>query len=133
MARRGRRETRSRMTRQSAVFQLPRIRPLTPPLSLPTRQGLRLVEDRRLYHPRGALRSARVFSGHPVKPLVARSPRFAVRRPGVPKAVGFAEPRKTLICVRRKQRKEVLHALARTGKGSGFGRKRRNNYSEVKC
>lgn len=42
----------------------------------------------------------------------------------IPKAVG--------ICVRRKARKEVLHALGKTKKGSGSGR-RHTPYSRIKC
>lgn len=42
----------------------------------------------------------------------------------------FADPRKVAVCVRRKQRREVLFALRKTGAG---GRKRRNQWSNVKC
>lgn len=39
---------------------------------------------------------------------------------------------KTIICARRKQRKEVLHALKKTGQ-TGQRRPRRNQYSNIKC
>jgi len=45
----------------------------------------------------------------------------------------FRWPLRLLVCARRRQRREVLHALQRTGKGSGGGRRRRNFYSEVFC
>jgi hypothetical protein len=44
----------------------------------------------------------------------------------------FKAPRNVAICVRRKIRKQVLHALKKTGKGSSPPR-RRNNWSNVKC
>lgn len=52
-------------------------------------------------------------------------------------ALTFGAPKFVLRCVRRKVRNEVLHALGKTGKGSGRklkGRKyRRNTYSGVHC
>lgn len=92
---------------------------------------LRMYEDRRAFHPLRDYRAARSFSnrGHGV--VVSKSvadsssfPRSTLR---------FAVPNKVLICVRRKERKEVLHALGRVGRGSGGGKKHRNQYSEVHC
>lgn len=49
----------------------------------------------------------------------------------------FARPDKIAVCVRRKRRREVLHALRLTNKrsrGSGGGRRRnRTPWSNVKC
>lgn len=50
----------------------------------------------------------------------------------VPAFVGFEEPASVITCVRRKQRKQVLHAKRKTGK-SGQKRPRRNRNSEVRC
>lgn len=47
--------------------------------------------------------------------------------------VGFAVPRKVGVCVRRKQRKEVLHALKYIGKGSRARRHRWNDLSRIDC
>lgn len=47
--------------------------------------------------------------------------------------IGFGDPSTVAVCVRRKQRREVLHAYRRTRKGSGAGRRRRNEYSNTKC
>lgn len=50
----------------------------------------------------------------------------------------FADPRRTIICVRRKQRREVMFAKFHMGSG-GAGRRRnwrrprRNNFSDVVC
>lgn len=49
--------------------------------------------------------------------------------------VGFALPWQVVICVRRKRRREVMHALKIAGKrGVGAGKpQRRNEWSEVRC
>lgn len=46
--------------------------------------------------------------------------------------LAFALPKRVLVCVRRKQRREVLFAKKRTGRGSR-SRKRFNVYSQVRC
>lgn len=45
----------------------------------------------------------------------------------------FARPERVGVCVRRHQRREVLHALKFTGKGSGGGRKPRRRQSTIRC
>lgn len=52
-------------------------------------------------------------------------------RGGVPK-LHFAVPERVGVCVRRKQRREVLLAL-RLGKKGSRGRRRRNPWSGVSC
>lgn len=47
--------------------------------------------------------------------------------------VRFARPDLVAVCLRRKVRKEVLHALHRTGRGRGKAPRRRNLYSNIKC
>lgn len=44
----------------------------------------------------------------------------------------FRVPARVAVCVRRKQRKEVMFALKRTGRGAK-SRKHFNPYSEVRC
>lgn len=52
----------------------------------------------------------------------------------VPSGVQFANPKHVAICVRRKARREVLHALKLTKKrGKGGGKTKRNLWSTVKC
>lgn len=52
----------------------------------------------------------------------------------VSKRVGFHAPWQVIICVRRKRRREVLHALNKTGAGKGRQRRPvRNTFSEVRC
>lgn len=107
--------------------------------SLPRLSSLRAIEDRREFHPEGDFRPARGFV-YPRHRLVVSVPRQEPSRladtytPVVPLGVSFKAPRQVAICVRRKQRREVLHAMGKTGRGSRFNRApRRNVYSEVSC
>lgn len=107
--------------------------------SLPRLSSLRAIEDRREFHPEGDFRPARGFV-YPRHRLVVSVPRQEPSRlpdtftPAVPVGVAFKAPRQVAICVRRKQRREVLHAVGKTGRGSRFHRApRRNIYSEIRC
>lgn len=97
------------------------------------RSPLLEVEDRRTYHPLSDLRpvlSLRKWSVRMVpKAPKGRAPAKLARGQF---RLGFVGPQHVQICVRRGQRKEVLHALKKTGKGSGRSRKR-NAYSNVRC
>lgn len=59
------------------------------------------------------------------------------KAPAVPAGVRFRLPRMVAICVRRKIRKEVLHAFRKTGKGGAKHRRRErakwNEFSLIKC
>lgn len=50
-----------------------------------------------------------------------------------PIRVAFEQPEKVLVCVRRKSRKEVLHALRLTGKKGRGGSHRRTPLSDIHC
>lgn len=108
---------------------------------------LREVEDFREWHPdpdHGAVTLggnwARVVV-HP-RPFVARSkPIYAWRGLPVglqpPVGLKFESPLKVVTCVRRKVRREVIHALAKLRKkkkpGRGGAKHRRTWRSEIKC
>lgn len=130
-----------RVVRSNANRRLPRFSPssLVSPLS-PRRATLRLFEDRREWHPDGPNRPARRFSGtrRPLT-LVDRKPlnpdRFAYLRqfPSQTKAlVAFENPSDVLVCVRRQQRREVIHATRKAGK-VGQKKPRRNALSKISC
>lgn len=105
------------------------------------------VEDRRRFHPEKATQPARTTSGHPVKPHKPKLAVTAVKRGpdgrpmkkkitlrSIPSRLQFAAPKRTIICLKRKIRKEVLHALQRTGRGHGSRRRpKRNAYSQISC
>lgn len=105
--------------------------PYSPPLSLPDQPAiwsdLMEVEDRRRYQP-----------GRPAGFRAAASTRSAVAptktHANLTQSVvqTFKAPAHVAICVRRKIRKAVLHALKKTGRGSSPPR-RRNYYSGVRC
>lgn len=123
-------------TRESSVYVRPNadlswIARSTAPVR-PFVVSLLPVEDLRRYHPLGAARSVKVVTGHAVQPLrVARPGRPPRVHPqNVPSGLAFAVPRKTVICIRRKRRREVLFAKnVRRGSGS----RRRNFWSDIRC
>lgn len=104
-------------------------------------------EDRRRWYPSSYTEPARSFSA-------PRSRLTVVSRVSHPRTVGrvdasrslssawsqtratvaFAEPRRTVLCVRRNIRKEVLHALDRVRPGgSGRSRSHWTEWSSVRC
>lgn len=126
--------TRSRTT------QLPKRPRVLPTNAIPRMRSLpRLVaplstyEDRRTYHPisrafRPAFsipRASRIIKA--VEPKAVR--RFSAQTKAT---LAFADPRRVLVCLRRRARKEVLLAL---GKGGGGSKRkpRRNHLSEITC
>lgn len=93
--------------------------------------------DRRMFHPDDVF--APVFSTRKDQRRivdrnvnVGRSGSTPYRNPFAATRLGFNVPAKVSVCVRRSQRKEVLFALRRTGKGSRSP-KRRNYWSDVQC
>lgn len=109
-----------------AVFE-PVSRSLPSPLvtdHLAIWSDLNEVEDRRTYKPGGQVNQPPASSRKTVAPTKLTNvaiPTFA-----------FKAPPHVAMCVRRKTRDEVLHALKKTGKGSGRPR-RFNPWSKTKC
>lgn len=93
--------------------------------------SLRMIEDRREFYP-DRLRPARALFSDAADMVVAR-PLGRRADLSVPFRLSFRDGSKVAICVRRKQRREVLFADLRTGKGSRVRRRRRNEYSDVRC
>lgn len=126
MARRSKSQ-RGRGTRSTSNFTLP----LSTFSRLPGQFefDLRDIEDRRLWHP-DPFRPAATFT--------AALPRLDVPKSSkkkgvvVPRSVGFVEPHRVLVCVRRTVRKQVMHAMGKAGK-RGQKKPRRNAYSEISC
>lgn len=102
---------------------------------VPLTTNLRLIEDRRFWHPQGPKAPARSFRSsvhrivevpkkpRPVKPHKIKS--------FVPTSLAFDDPA-TLICVRRKVRREVMFARRKAGK-RGQKRKTFSYYSSISC
>lgn len=130
MAKKGRNGLRDTYYIANPRLHVPRITTPRPIRLTP----LQLVEDRRTWHPDGRIhRPIRMTTTQRprLKPVAFSAPKF---KNTLPTKIGFDVPRKVAICVRRKQRKEVLHALKKTGR-SGGGRKkaRRNIHSDIHC
>lgn len=48
--------------------------------------------------------------------------------------IAFEDPKKTIICIRRRKRRQALFSLGKVGKGKKIRtRKRYNEFSEIKC
>jgi len=91
--------------------------------------NLRLLEDRRFWHPLGQRRPAQSFRNvnHSLKIPSGRSTsKYPLH------TVGFVNPENVAVCVRRKIRKEVLFAKRKTGK-RGQKKPRFNWFSKVSC
>lgn len=118
------------------------------------------IADGRVFHPLGKGRPALTVSHTPVKTLrvldrprtfkglapksikvgkaaAKRQHQFQVNRFGpvhvsqTKAAVAFQAPHRVLICLKRKIRKEVFHALGKAGRG--VRRPKFNRHSHIKC
>lgn len=89
----------------------------------------RVWDPQTVFTPRGPLRPSRLLSGQPSRLQVPRTSPWSP----LPSGVAFQQPKQVIACIRRKQRRGVLHALRKTGKGSGYGKKPRNLWSNIRC
>lgn len=102
--------------------------------------SLQEFEDRRLWHPEDPISPARSFTTSRHRLSLVDSPsryqyslKKNYRNLNQTKArISFVDPHRVLVCVRRKVRKEVMHALRHAGR-SGQRKPRRNAYSSVSC
>lgn len=110
----------------------------------PVQFPLNEVEDGRLFEPTARAISPlpggpkatsygtlpRLLSGAPARLKAAPTPASYY---SPPPAIAFADPRSTIACIRRQRRREVLHALRKTGKGSKARKRHRNQNSGIRC
>ena len=92
-----------------------------------------IIGDRRLLATRlrPPVRSGFEATRLVVAPAERARPR---RKSGVSPFFVFKGPKGVMVCVRRKERREVLFAGGRAGKGIRVrARRRRNEYSDVRC
>lgn len=92
---------------------------------------LRIVDDRRRFHPNPFIRPAVSVVRRADTKLVVSPIRRQTKVLRLPDKVAFAVPRNIALCVRRKVRKEVIFATS--GGGAGKRRPRRNQFSDVRC
>lgn len=74
----------------------------------------------------------RVIRGPGGRPLSSKNLVHGINASGVTSRLRFKVPHDVLVCLRRKIRREVLHAL-KLKKSGGGGRRRRNQYSDIEC
>lgn len=93
-----------------------------------------LYEDRRRHHPDGYHRPALTVGQHTKLQLVRQpaSARHLAQQKYPDPRLRFKAPERVLICVRRHQRKEVMFATNKAGRG-GQRRPTRNNYTNIHC
>lgn len=129
MSRRGR-SRRSETPIADATFQPP-IRSLAPLFSdLASPLGpLSEVEDRRTFHPLDDFRPAMEIGGTRTGPRQVKKS----FKPQLPFGLQFAVPEKTVVCVRRKTRREVIFAKRKQGGGRGRKRPTKNWFSKIGC
>ena len=90
------------------------------------------IGDRRFFHPMGELRPVVSVERAARRLVPARKALPSRSRVSIPERIGFAVPEKVMVCVRRKVRREVIHAKRLTGRGARAPR-RRNIWSNVSC
>lgn len=94
------------------------------------------LEDRREFHPEGVHRPARglpKLSADLVAPNLPARKRSGASVFRVPKVLSFRVPKRVSLCVRRHQRREVLFAIKKTGRGSRARFHKFNKWSLVRC
>lgn len=110
------------------------------PLSVPLTE----IEDRRTFHPLGRFRPPRLVNGVAAQVGLVNRGKPSVASPSLSKfnrslrsqtkaLVAFQEPDRVVMCLRRKQRREVLHAKGIAGSKMRFRAPRRTPFSEVSC
>lgn len=103
------------------------------------RPALAMIEDRRRWHPEGKMAPAATFSRRSQRQVVERIPQSSSGKQALgglvmPSArIGFKVPGKVAVCVRRKQRREALFALNRTGKGASSRFRKRTQFTNMVC
>lgn len=94
--------------------------------------ALQEVQDLRAFDFEPGTTPARFVSGGIASQGVTHTPNKQKAPSKVPYQIAFSAPAETLVCVRRRRRKEVLFAKKHTGKG-GQKRPRWNRWSSTKC
>lgn len=103
------------------------------------RSQLSEIEDGRYFHPdqdeRPAASTRRWHVATTLQPQTksqSRASWLGLKFSDV-QSLNFTQPKYVATCIRRHERKEVLHALGKVGKGSGSKFRRRNAKSNVRC
>ena len=107
--------------------RLPRRNPLIRDLSQVLLDIARLSgQDRRRFNPTKKFMPAQSVSGMTAPRKIQKYKPLAYAKEH------FVDPRRVTVCVRRKQRKEVLHAIGKSGRNGGRSY-RRSQHSNFSC
>lgn len=135
MSKRARRDNLTSLLRPIATPRVPQAHRLPISVSYKTNNfALSLIEDRRTHYP--GLKPynrpiAQMTVGKPARLHLVENKRYSA--PSQTKAtVAFQEPHKLPICIRRKERREVLHAKGVAG-SKHLRKPTRNEWSDVSC
>lgn len=137
-SRRSRHASMAQGQRDDVNITIPRMLPR--PIYVPPVNRLVVAEDRRTWSPGSTYRWAKTVIGTParirakVRGRVSQlmTPNYMQQ---VARHIEFVSPRRVVVCVRRKIRKEVMHALGfagRRGRG-GAGPRRYTEHSNIHC
>lgn len=143
MARRGKRDGRrdvsTDLTIPSLTWSPPVVRTIPRIVRVPSRSRLILIEDRRTWTPEASLVPSQtaIYRRTPLK-KVSGVPTYRLKvkpspRRSIPPGIQFADQQRLVLCIRRKQRKQVLHALRKVGKGQKHRNPKRNFWSSISC
>jgi len=133
-----RRKNRSRTTQRDIIKQPIASRRLLSPVR--NKKQLLLdnariySRDNRLFDPLPKMmRPPRLSSGRISLTNIRQQKTIPKSKPLMAITEAFNIPKKTLVCVRRGVRKEVIHALKLTSKGAGASRRRKSQFTNVRC
>lgn len=125
--------SKSRIGRVVFTPSVQRYRPVAMPRStVSLLSPLQAYEDRRFFHPDRAMRPVVSFVRSASRVVAKQRVKFV--QPSQTKAIlAFDEPRRVIVCLRRRIRREVLHASGFAGSGRPMRKPRRNALSSISC
>jgi len=113
------------------ISNTPVLRSIIHELTKSSHTFLRSLEDRREFHP-GLTRPARAFRRRAAQVDVPRKPIHRAKHLAASPITNlkFVDPSRVAVCIRRKQRREVILA---SGRGGRTRKPRYSEYSDIKC
>lgn len=97
-----------------------------------------IAQDRRFYQPKPPglkriIKNPGALPRYAAKQVVSQFTQNISNQNKLPWRTSFNVPRQVAVCLRRKARKEIMHALKLTHKNGAGGSRRRTPWSTIKC